>query len=431
MTFAYPIMIGNVCMQLYNYADSVVVGRFIGKEALAAVGASTPFIFMLISLVIGISMGSTIVISQFTGGNSISDIKKAADSLYIFLFAAAIILASIGIIFNEAIMEFIKLPEELRGWAKKYLDITLLGMVFLFGFNSLSAILRGIGDSVTPLIFLIVSSVINIILDVVFVIVFNWGIEGVAWATVISQAFSFLFAVLYTNHKSEIVKFDIKTMCFDKKIFLKSIKLGFPAGIQQLLVSMGMLAVLSIINSHGTDTIAAYSAAYRIESFIMVIPMSISMSLTSFAGQNFGAQNFDRIRNGLRATIKFTFATSFILLVLLSALAEPLMRMFTTEQAVIEIGCMYLYVFGVSYWLFAIMFCYMGTLRGMGNTVIPMFITLFTLWIIRVPVAKLFDSLIGTTGIWISSTFSWATGAIIVFFYFKRFLKKNIMIFKK
>lgn len=423
--FTYPIILGNLCMQLYNYADSVIVGRYLGKEALAAVGASSPFILMLISLVIGISIGSTVIISQFFGSKSYDNIKKAADSLYISLFFMAIICTFACILLCDSLMELIDLPIELRPIAKQYLDIYLCGLIFLFGFNSLSAILRGVGDSMTPLIFLIVSSVINISLDLLFVITFNWGIEGVAWATVISQGISVIFAILYTNHRSKIIKMNLLDMKFDKKIFLKGIKLGLPAGVQQMLVSFGLIALLSIVNKFGTDTIAAYSAAGRIEHFIMVIPMSLSISLTSFTGQNYSIQNFERIRKGLTYVVKITLISAFLLLVLLSALSEPLMKMFTNEAKVIEVGCEYLYVFGVSYWLFALMFCYMGTLRGMGNTMFPMVITLISLWLFRVPAAILLSKIWGTIGIWLSSTISWAIGAIATYiFLYSRTFKK-------
>lgn len=420
LKFAYPIMIGNICMQLYNYADSVIVGRFIGKEALAAVGASTPFVFLLISLVIGISMGTTIIISQFYGAKDFVSIKRASDTLYIFLFFAAILLTIFGFTCSEWIMNIIKLPDELHDIFRTYVNIYMVGLIFLFGFNSLSAILRGVGDSFSPLKFLVFSSIVNIVLDLLFVIKFDWGIEGVAWATVISQAISFLFAVLYTNKRTKIVRLNIFDLQFDYKIFIKGIKLGLPAGIQQLLVSMGMLAIISIINEYGTDTIAAYSAAGRIESFIFVIPMSLSIALTSFTGQNYGDHNIIRIKRGLVACIKYSLIASLTLLVLLSALAEPLMRMFTTEMSVISVGCEYLYVLGVSFWMFSIMFCYTGTLRGIGNTIIPMLITLLTLWVIRVPAAHYLSSVFGTLGIWLSSSFSWGIGMILSYLYFHK-----------
>lgn len=420
LEFAIPIITGAFFMQLYHYTDAVIVGRFLGKEALAAVGASAPFVFMLVALVIGISMGTTITIAQYFGQKQYDKIKLAADSLYIFLAAAAIILTAIGLVFNGPIMRALGLPIEIQPYAAEYLNIYVGGMVFLFLFNSLSAILRGVGDSRSPLLFLIISSVLNVGLDLWFVAGLGFGVASVAWATVISQAVAVIFAVFYTNKHNKLVRLDLFHLRFDKHIFLRSLKLGLPAGAQQLFVAFGMLAIVSIVNGFGTDVVAAFSAAQRIETFVCIIPMNLSIALTSFTGQNFSAGRFDRIKNGLHSTLKYLLVASFIIMVGLTALARPLMSMFTTESAVIEIGCGYLLVLGLSFWLFSVMFCYMGTLRGMGNTVAPMFITLFSLWLIRVPVASFLSSRIGVLGIWLSSTASWALGlaAVMLVFYF-------------
>lgn len=426
ISFAIPIIIGNAFMQLYQYADSVIVGKYLGKEALAAVGASTPFTFMIISLVIGISMGTTITISQYFGKKDYKSVKQAADSLYIFLFFAYIILFTFGIYFSETILKLVNLPEELLTQATDYLDIYLIGLIFLFGFNCLSAILRGVGDSMTPLKFLLFSAITNIFLDLLFVVVFEWGIKGAAWATVIAQAISLVFAIFYTNKKSSIIKLNILKLEYNRKIFSEGVKLGLPAGVQQLLVSFGMLAIVSIVNSYGTDTIAAFSAAGRIEALVFVIPMGLSLSMTSFVAQNYGVHNFERIEEGLKASLKITLISSFALLILLSALAEPLMRMFTSEKNVIAIGCEYLYVFGVSYWLFAVMFCYTGVLRGMRNTIMPMLITLLSLWIIRVPAAHILSYYFNELGIWLASTLSWGSGMLLSILYYKKYFKKKI-----
>ncbi|MFI3267685.1 MAG: MATE family efflux transporter [Rikenellaceae bacterium] len=421
ISFSVPIIIGNVFMQLYHYVDSVIVGNYLGKEALAAVGACTPFSFMLISLVIGVSIGTTIIIAQHFGKKDFVTVKKAADSLYIFLFFAYIFIFTLGILFNEQIFQFIDLPKELIPIATEYLDIYLIGLIFLFGFNCLSAILRGVGDSMTPLKFLIFSAIVNVVLDLLFVITFNWGVSGVAWATVVSQAISFIFAVLFTNKHSSIIKLNLLKLDYDKKIFLEGVKIGLPAGLQQLFVSLGMLAILSIVNRYGTNTIAAFSAAGRIESVIFIVPMGLALSLTSFVAQNYGVNNFERIKEGLKSSLKIALNSSFVFLILLSALAEPLMKMFTDIPEIIEIGCQYLYVFGVSYSLFATMFCYLGVLRGMKNTLVPMFITVLTLWLIRVPIAEALSSYFGEIGIWLGSTASWAVGMTLAIFYFKHF----------
>lgn len=429
--FSAPIILGNIFMQLYHYVDIVIVGRFLGKQELAAVGASAPFTFMLISIVIGVSMGTTITISQYFGLKDYKSIKKSADSLYVFLFFAYIIIFIFGVTFSKQILLFIDLPVELLPIATQYLDIYMIGLIFLFGFNSLSAILRGVGDSLTSLKFLAISAIINIILDILFVVVFEWGIEGVAWATVIAQAISFFFAINYTNRKSPIIKLNLLKLDFDRRIFLESVKLGIPAGIQQFFVSFGMLAVFAIVNSYGIDVIAAFSAAGRIESVIFIIPMGLSLSMTSFVAQNYSVGNFDRIKKGLNSTIRMSLISSFVFLIVLSLLAEPLMKMFTSEPNIINIGCEYLYIFGISYWIFSIMFCYMGVLRGMKNTIIPMFITLLSLWVVKIPIAHLLSNLFGVVGIWSSSVVSWSVGMALSIIYFNYFFKKQVRSFSE
>lgn len=412
LRFSIPIISGAFLMQLYNWADTVIVGRYVGKQALAAVGASAPFVFMLVALVMGIGIGTTIIISQAYGLRDYDKIRKASDSLYLFLTAAAVAITALGLIFSRKIMILIDLPEDILPYAVSYLNIYLLGLIFLFFFNCLSSILRGIGDSRTPLIFLAVSAVLNILLDLLLVAVIPLGIKGAAWATVIAQAMAVTFAILYTNRRNDIVRFDPRRLVFDRRIFVRSLKLGIPAGVQQMFVAMGMLAIVSIVNSFDTDTVAAFSGASRIETLVSVIPMNLGIALTSFTGQNFGVGDFDRIRRGMYATVRYSLIAGAVVMIGLLLAAEPLMRVFTTEREVIEVGCGYLRVLGLSFWIFSLMMCFMGALRGMGNTVAPMIITLFSLWIVKIPVAYMLSERFGQTGIWAASAFSWSLGTI-------------------
>ncbi|MEG1649754.1 MAG: MATE family efflux transporter, partial [Rikenellaceae bacterium] len=318
------------------------------------------------------------------------------------------------------------LPPEIIPQAATYLNIYMIGLIFLFLFNSLSAILRGVGDSKTPLIFLAVSAVLNVALDLLFVVVFGFGIEGAAWATVISQGFAVTFAFIYTARHNEIVSTNLMKLRFDTAIFLRSLKLGIPAGMQQLFVSIGMLAIMSFVNGFGTDTIAGYAAASRIEAFVFVIPLNLSIAVTNFTAQNYGAGLKDRVRLGVRAALKFSLVASFVILIVLSALSLPLMKMFSPEVSVINVGTTYLYVLGVTFPLFAVMFCYMGALRGMGNTIVPMFITLFSLWIVRVPLAGVLSDCWGEIGIWLSGSASWALGAIVAYIFYRREYRKEL-----
>ncbi|MDE6483141.1 MAG: MATE family efflux transporter [Rikenellaceae bacterium] len=427
LRFSIPIISGAFLMQLYNWADTVIVGRYVGKQALAAVGASAPLVFMLVALVIGIGIGTTIIISQAYGVRDYDKIRKASDSLYIFLTIAAIAITALGLAFSRKVMLLIGLPEDILPYAVSYLDIYLLGLVFLFFFNCLSSILRGIGDSRTPLIFLAVSAVLNILLDLLLVAVIPLGIEGAAWATVIAQAIAVTFAIVYTNRHNDIVRFDPRHLVFDRRIFVRSLKLGIPAGVQQMFVAMGTLAIVSIVNSFDTDTVAAFSGASRIETLVAVIPMNLGIALTSFTGQNFGVGDFDRIRRGMYATVRYSLIAGGVVMAGLLLAAEPLMRVFTSEREVVEVGCGYLHVLGLSFWIFSLMMCFMGALRGMGNTVAPMVITLFSLWIIKIPLAYVLSDRFGQIGIWTGTAISWAIGTIFVVVAFNMISKRKRM----
>lgn len=219
--FTLPMLLGNVFQQLYNIVDSIIVGKVLGKEALASVGASFPIIFTLIALLIGIGSGFSIVISQFYGARDIDRVKRSIDTMYIFLFVAGFLISMLGIYFSKDLFRLLQLPEELLPQATVYLNIYMAGMILFFGFNGTSSVLRGLGDSKTPLYFLILASILNIAFDLLFVMVFKWGIAGAAWATVIAQGVAFVAALLYLNNTHKIMKFSFAKLRFDTDLFKK------------------------------------------------------------------------------------------------------------------------------------------------------------------------------------------------------------------
>jgi putative MATE family efflux protein len=429
--FAVPMLVGNIFQQLYNVVDSVIVGKFIGKAALAAVGTSFPIIFMLISFIIGITMGFTVVVSQYFGAKDMGQVKKTINTLYIFLFFASLLISGVGILMSETIFRMIGLAPEVIPQAKLFLNIYLAGLIFLFGFNGTSAILRGLGDSKTPLYFLIISVGVNIILDIIFIVVFHWGIGSAAFATIIAEAGAFIAQIIYLNRYHKVVKFSFFDFKFDKEIFRKSIRIGLPTGFQQTFVALGMLALYGIVNRFGLDTNAAFSVAGRIDSFAGMPAMSFAVALSTFVGQNLGANKPERVKRGFHATLIMTtiitLLTSFIAVVF----GGFLMKMFTDDLQVIEIGKKYLVIVGAFYVLFSSMFIVGSIMRGAGDTLIPMFITLFALWVIRIPLAYLLSqqSWLGVYGIWWSIPLGWATGLMLSYYYYLsgRWKKKVIV----
>ena len=415
--FALPMLIGNVFQQLYNIVDSAIVGNFIGKQALAAVGASFPLIFLLISLIVGITIGSTIIISQYFGAKKFEQIRKAVDTINIILLITAIITMVLGIIFSEEIFILIDLPRDIIPYATEYLQVFLLGLPFMFGFQGISAILRGVGDTKTPLYFLIISTLLNIILDLIFVLVLDFGITGVAYATVIAQSVALLSAIVWVR-TNEMLNFRIKGIVFDFDIFKESVRIGLPSGMQNIFVSLGMMAILSIVNQFGTDVVAAYSSAMRIDSLAMLPAMVFSNALSGFVGQNIGANKLDRVKKGLYATLIMSVITSIIITSLIIIFEYQLMSLFTNDTEVIRIGVEYLVIVSSFYTIFAIMFSLNGVMRGAGDTIIPMFITLIALWLVRIPFAYLFSSKIGEQGIWWSIPVAWFIGMSLSLTYY-------------
>ncbi len=431
--FAMPMLIGNVFQQLYNIVDSIIVGNFLGKEALAAVGASFPIIFTLISMIIGIASGAMVVISQFFGAKDIERVKRTISTFYIFLFFASIFITIIGIFFSENIFRLMQLPEEILPQAKSYLNIYLLGMISFFGFNGTSAILRGLGDSKTPLYFLIVATLFNIIFDILFVLVFNWGIEGAAFATVLSQTGAFLTTIFHLNKTHEIVKLRVRFLKFDRDLFRKSLKIGLPSGIQQTAVALGMMAIMGIVNTFGINVIAAYSVAIRLDSLAIMPAMNFSAALATFVGQNLGANKQERIKKGLISTLLMSSVVSVLVTAVLLLWGKNLMSLFTNDPEVVRIGYEYLSIVSLFYIIFSVMFSLNGVLRGAGDTLIPMFITLFALWLMRIPAAYLLSQKFGETGIWWAVPIGMLSGTLLSFLYYKtgRYKSKVVVQYNK
>ncbi len=419
--FAVPMLLGNVFQQLYQIVNSVIVGRFLGEKALAAVGASVPIIFTLIALIIGFGIGASVVISQYFGAKDLEKVRRASDTINIFLFFAGIVLSIIGILCSGWLFELLQLPQELMHDAKLYLNIYLTGLVVMFGFNGTAAILRGIGDSKTPLYFLIISVIINIFLDLLFILVFKWGIAGAALSTVISQIGAFATAIIYLNRNHHIIRFNPKQIQFDWKIFWQSVKIGLPTGIQQTFVALGSMALMGIVNTYGTVVIAGYSAAMRIDQLALLPAMNFSAALSGFVGQNMGANKISRIKAGLRATFLMSAAVCLVITIIVIFWGDNLMAMFTTNPEVIKVGHKYLIIVSLFYVFFSTMFTYNGMLRGAGATLIPMFITLFSLWLIRIPLAFFLSkhTSLGEEGIWWSIPIAWFVGTVGSYIYYK------------
>ncbi len=417
--FAAPMLLGNIFQQMFSVIDAVVVGNFIGKEALAAVGASFPIIFMLVSLIIGLVMGTTVVIAQYFGAKDFVKVKRAIDTMYIYSAIAGIIATVAGLLLAEPMLRLLGLPQEIMPQAVLYLRIYFSGIIIFFGYNGTSAVLRGLGDSKTPLYFLIIATVANIILVLLFVAVFKWGIAGAACATLLANTIAFGLAIYWLNKTHNLIRIAIKGLHFDREIFRQSIRIGLPTGIQQTFVALGGLALMGIVNTFGTNVIAGFSVANRIDALATIPAMSFSQALSTFVGQNIGANKLDRIRTGLRSTIKMSGAITIATTIIIVIWGHIIMSLFTKDSQVIRIGDQYLTIVSIFYILFTMMFIYTGIMRGAGDTFIPMFFSLISLWLIRIPLAYFLSKRIGSEGIWWAIPAGWFIGLSLAFLYYK------------
>jgi putative MATE family efflux protein len=384
---------------------------------------------MTTALVTGIGIGASVVISQYFGAKKIDRIQKTSDTLFIFLLVMGAIVSIAGYFLSDDILRLMRLPVESLPMGTDYLQIYLGGSILLFGYNSVAAILRGLGDSKTPLYFLIVASILNIILDLLFILAFDWGVKGAAWATIVSQGISFLLSIWWVNRKSSLLRIDLLRLKFNNYIFSQCLRLGLPTGIQQVCVAMGMMALMGIVNKFGFEITASYTTAQRIDSLIALPVMNFAAALTSFVGQNMGAGNLTRIKRGLKATLLMTITTCLISNTFIILFGKNIMMLFTDDPSVIKTGAECLVVLNSFYIIFGIMFIFNGMLRGVGATIFPMLTTLVALWFIRVPAAAYLSTEFGYTGIWWSFPIGWTVGMLgaVTYYLSGRWKKSGII----
>lgn len=432
INFALPMLIGNIFQQFYSMVDSVVVGKFVGEHALAAVGTSFPVIFLMVSLIMGLTMGTNILIAQYYGAGDRKRVRATVDTGYLIQFWTGIAITIIGLVITKPILQLLKVPADIMLESVTYLRITFAGILGMFGYNLISAILRGLGDSKTPLYLLMMATLINIVLDLLFVLAFGWGVAGVAWATLIAQGFSFLAGLIYINRKNELISLRIKGLKGDLEIFRKSISIGLPTGIQQTMVSVGMMALTRIINGFGTATIAAFTAASRLDAFASMPSMNLSQAMSTFTGQNLGAGKSERVKRGHRSALLLGYAISILTGLMVIFFGKNMMFLFTTEIEVAKIGARYLTSVGATYILFTTMFINNGVIRGAGEAFIPMVNTVLSLWLVRFPVALILSGPLGmgSDGIWWSMPIGWAVGAVFSSWYYLSGRWKNKAVVK-
>ena len=375
--FALPIMGGFLLQQLYNTVDSVVVGRTLGQAALSAVGTCSPLTMLAVSFATGLCNGESIVLSQFYGAKKYGDLRNALSTSLILLTALSVAVTVLGLCFARGLLGgLLSVPDEIIDGSMQYFTVYCVGLVFQFIYNVIAAALRSVGDSRATLLFLMISSVLNIILDLLFVLVFRWGIAGTAIATVISQAVSAAVSVHYILKKYAFFRFGRGDFVFDGEKCRMVLKLGVPTMVQMCIVSGGNVLVQKVTNSLGTVAIAAATAAGRIENYMFIPCQGFNNGVGTFTGQNMGAGNIDRVISGMKKTLKIVVPLAFVLAAALFLFAGPLVSVFGVMDDALELGEMHLHFIAPFFVLFTAYMVFAGVLTGSGDVLASTSITL-------------------------------------------------------
>lgn len=413
--FALPMLIGNIFQQLYNVVDSTVVGKFVGAEALAAVGATSSCSMLLLTLVNGLAAGAGIIIAQCIGARDFRQMRNAVTALIYIDIVMGIVITVAGMFLAEPILRLMNTPEEIIGNSVTYMKINFAGTIGLLAYNSGAVILRSFGDSKTSLYILILSSLVNVVLDLLFVLGFGMGVAGAAYATVIATFVSAAACIGYLYFRRHILFLDGMELKFDVAMFREIVKTGIPSGLQSSMISIGNMCVQGLINSFGTMTVAAYTAAGKIDSIVIQIVMSIAMSLSVYSGQNVGAGNIERVRIGLRGTLKIMLTVCVSIAVLILIFKRQLLGIFLSESdaaEAINIGCTYLSIMGIAYIICGVMQSFQNLIKGAGDVNAAMaagFVELST----RVAASYLLVHFFGVTGLWLAIPVSWGSACLI------------------
>ncbi|MBO7373551.1 MAG: MATE family efflux transporter [Oscillospiraceae bacterium] len=425
--FAIPMLLGNVAQQLYNTVDSIIVGRFVGDNALAAVGSAGPILNLMIVLFIGISVGASIMVSQFFGAQKREDLAKAVGACITVTGAASVLIMIVGPLIAGPLLRLLNTPESIIGWCEEYLTIIFLGVIGGGYYNILSGVMRGLGDSASALRFLLVATVVNIVLDYVFVAKFGMGVPGVAWATVIAQMVSAILAMHKVMRLKDVFELKPHHLLPGSRYFGTLIRLGLPSGVTQAIFSMSMIVVQSLTNSFGEMFIAANVIVMRIDGFVMMPAFSLGTAMTTFAGQNIGAGLMDRVTRGARNGTLAAMGISAVITALILLFGRGLMGVFTTTQELIDLSFRMMKILAPGYIAMEVTQCLSGIMRGAGDTVTPMWISIFNTILVRVPLAYGLVALSKTPELpqgncammYVSLLITWIIGALLTFILYR------------
>jgi len=387
--FAVPMLIGNIAQQLYNTADSIIVGIYVGDNALSAVGSASPILNLLLALFVGISTGAGVVISQSYGARDREALSRNIGNCITLAGIATLVIMLIGPLLTTPMLRLLKTPVSIIDWCADYLNIYFFGILGFFMYNMLSGVLRGLGDSLSALGFLLLAAALNVILDLLFVARFNMGVPGVALATVIAQAISAVFCYLKLLKMREHFDLGIKTMRLVPSTAMNIIRIGIPSGLTQAIMAMAMMVVQSLTNSMGEMVIACMVIIMRVDGFAMMPNFSYGQAMSVYAGQNVGAAKYDRVHAGTKQGTWLAVGTSTLLTAAILLFGRTLIGFFTDTTELIDLATSMMRVMAVGYIAVSITQVLGGVMRGAGDTVTPMWVSIISTIILRVPAAYL------------------------------------------
>lgn len=418
--FSLPLILGNLIQQLYNIADTLIVGRFLGSNALGAVGSAYALMVLLTSIILGLCMGSGIVFSQLFGAKRIKDLKTSIWNSFVFTAVVTIVINVVAFLLLDKLLIWLNIPNEALEYTKTYLNIIFMGIGFTFIFNFISSILRSIGNSVMPLIFLAISSVLNIVLDIVFILPMNMGVGGAAIATVISQGVSAVTIMIYFIKKAPQVRPEKENMYYDKKLLKQVMSNSILNSIQQSIMNFGILMIQGLVNSFGVHAMAAFAAVVKIDSFAYMPAQDFGNAFATYIAQNYGAGKASRIKTGIKEAVKISGVFCLISSFVVCIFSKELMLMFIqpSEIEIISIGVQYLRIEGMCYLGIGFLFLLYAFYRGLGKAQMSIVLTVVSLGsrvIIAYALAPI--SSIGLLGIWWAIPIGWILADIIGFGY--------------
>ena len=418
LIFSIPLILGNLLQQMYNTVDSIIVGNYVGKNALAAVGSSSSLIYLLIAFSQGISVGSGVIVSQAIGANNEKDIQLSIHTSMAISIILGAILSILGFIFTPQILKMMNTPTEVMVESVKYLRLYSLGLIFNVIYNMEAGILNSVGNSKRSLLYLGIASVINIIFDLIFIRGFGLGVEGAAIATNISQAIACIITLGYLVRVNANYKVTLSKIRMHKSVAIRLIKVGLPTGIQNMMISLSNVLIQSSINVFGPIAMAGFGAYLKIDGFNILPVLSFSMASTTFTGQNYGAKKSERVKRGMWVVLAMCVVYTIITGALLLAFAHQVIRLFSQDPEVINAGVSAMRYFCPFYFLLGILHSLAGTVRGVGKTVPPMIVLFLSLCLFRVICILYVIPMTSINYVYVLYPISWLIGAILMAGYF-------------